>query len=303
MSTARRVLGPVVAGLLAAAGAVVGASATAPVAQAAVCGGSTGVTVVVDFNELGGTSTGCDANGGTAASNFEDAGFPLTYVSNDPGFVCRVSGQPSNAGCARTPPADAYWGLWWSDGKSGTWSYATTGVGGLKVPEGGYVGFSWHQGDGKATAPGVSPTPRQAPAPAPSTTAGGSGAKSGSGKGGSTSGSGGTKSGKGGTGASTGPRGAATPSVGSSVTATATPTASASASAAAKKKRKKQVEPTASALTSSATPQVEAVTAGPPDTVLASDDDAGGFPVWAAGLLAVVVLGAAGAVPIIRARR
>lgn len=140
----------------------------APTAHAAECAGSGGVTVVVDFHQLGGgVETGCDtAEGHTAAQNFTSTGFPLDYVQQTPGFVCRVSGKPASDPCVRTPPATAYWSLWWSDGRSGTWSYSTVGAGSLKVPEGGYVAFSW-QGQAGRALPGVSPTPRRTPEPAP----------------------------------------------------------------------------------------------------------------------------------------
>lgn len=136
------------------------------------CVGDSGVTVVVDFQQLGGgAQTGCDPAGGgrVAAATFSAAGFPLTYVQQTPGFTCRVSGKPASDPCVRTPPATAYWSLWWSDGKSGTWSYATVGAGSLKVPSGGYVAFSWQGQSGRAL-PGVSPAPRRSPEPAPAPT-------------------------------------------------------------------------------------------------------------------------------------
>jgi len=96
-----------------------------------------------------------------------DVGHHLTYVQRQPGFVCRVDGGPADDPCVNTPPDNAYWSLWWSDGKSGTWSYAAQGIGALQVPDGGYVALSWQGGDGKA-APRV--TPKALPAPAPSPT-------------------------------------------------------------------------------------------------------------------------------------
>ena len=54
-------------------------------------------------------------------------GFSLTYVQRQPGFVCRINGAPASDPCVNTPPADAYWGLWWSDGKSGSWTYSSVG--------------------------------------------------------------------------------------------------------------------------------------------------------------------------------
>ena len=162
-----RTLRPRLAGLvavaLAAAAGLVGL-ASAP-ASAALCSGN-GVNVVVDFNGLGGgVQKGCAPNGANRTGDyvFPAAGFALTYARNQPGFVCRVKGTPSNDPCLNTSPANAYWGLYWSDGKSGTWKYSSTGVGSVKVASGGFLSFSWQNG-GANDAP--SATPRNAkPAP------------------------------------------------------------------------------------------------------------------------------------------
>ncbi|GAA1765347.1 hypothetical protein GCM10009795_009870 [Nocardioides hankookensis] len=160
------------AACLLAAAAGVGVPASA--ASAATCSSADGVSVVVDFHELGGgVQSACVADGGgdSATSLFSAAGFPLTYVQRQAGFVCRVAGQPASDPCINTPPADAYWGLWWSDGTSGQWTYATTSAGGLKVPEGGYVAFSWN-GSSARSAPGASPAVHPAaPTKAPSSSA------------------------------------------------------------------------------------------------------------------------------------
>jgi hypothetical protein len=137
--------------LAAAVVAAAGVSATVPAAPAAAegCAGGRGVTVVVDFNELdGGTRIACATQGGgrTASRLFTDAGFDLTPAQRDPSFVCRVAGEPADDPCVNTPPADAYWSLWWSDGSS-PWTYATLGVDALTVPQGGSVAFSWQQGN------------------------------------------------------------------------------------------------------------------------------------------------------------
>jgi hypothetical protein len=133
-------------------------------AQAATCSPGSGVTVVVDYHQLGGGHpTSCDAGGAgeTADDQFGDAGFTLVYVQQQPGFVCRVDGKPTadQDPCVRTPPSNAYWSLWWSDGTSGKWTYASTAVTSLKVPDGGSVALSWQQGSGRAT-PGVAPPAR-----------------------------------------------------------------------------------------------------------------------------------------------
>lgn len=150
-------------------------------AAAAACPQGTGVSVVV------GSSVSCDANGGgVAASNFGDAGHSLTYVQRQPGAVCKVNGAPSDAGCVTMPPATAYWGLFWSDGRSGDWTYASQGVGSLSVPAGGWVAFVFQDGNGK-TYPGVKPLGRAPAATSrPPTSGGGSGGS----PGGSTPGSG-----------------------------------------------------------------------------------------------------------------
>jgi hypothetical protein len=175
--TPRRLASVLVAVLLGtAAGTVTAAPATA---ASGFCPRGTGVTVVVDRGSLGGgTSVGCDPRGaGTAASTVVPrAGFPLSYVTRQPGFVCRVAGVPdaSRESCGATPPADAYWGLFWSNGRSGTWTYSSVGVGSLQVPAGGFVGWRWQDGGGRAV-PGTrpvstvaaGPTPQPSPRPTP----------------------------------------------------------------------------------------------------------------------------------------
>lgn len=178
----------IVAAALVAAATCVGPASPA---AAAPCGSAAGVSVVVDYGALGGgVATACDAGSGqVAATRFEQAGFALTYVQRQPGFVCRVDGVPAADPCVNTPPADAYWGLFWSDGRSGTWTYATLGAAWLEVPDGGAVALAWQQGAARRTpavaapvhpaptpsssptrSPSTSPTPQPAPQPAPSPT-------------------------------------------------------------------------------------------------------------------------------------
>ncbi len=112
---------------------VAGAGVLVPAtASAATCTSAEGVTVVVDFKDLGGgVVADCVANdGGTVSTLFRAAGHSLTQVTSQPGFVCRVDGLPGaeQEACNNTPPPDAYWGLWWSDGESGSWTYATSGA-------------------------------------------------------------------------------------------------------------------------------------------------------------------------------
>ncbi len=292
-----RLLGPVAAGLLAAAGALLTPAPTSHAAASNACPGATGVTVVVDFNELPAGAehqVGCSADAsGRAIDHFRRAGFTLTEHATQQGYTCQVNGQPSDRDCLAN---DAFWSLWWSDGKSGEWVFATRGVNSLPVPEGGYVAFAWHQGSGKAGPPDVVPTPR-VPTSTPTPTATptkGSGSTGSTGSTGSAGGNGDTddKGSKGGEATPTDPSTSATPSA--TPSAGASPTGKPSGTASA-------TGPTE--VSTSAVPGAEDITAGPEtDDVAHTDDESGPFPTWAMVGLGVGVLGAAGAVPLIRRR-
>lgn len=136
-------------------------------AYAAACSTASGVTVVVDFHELGGgIDQDCVADQGKADDLFGAAGHVLQNVNNQ-AFVCRVDGKPTQEqeSCARTPPATAYWGLWWSDGKNGSWTYASQGVYSLDVPDGGSVALSWN-GSAGTSPPGAPPPQHSTQEPA-----------------------------------------------------------------------------------------------------------------------------------------
>ncbi|HEU5038577.1 MAG TPA: hypothetical protein VFT70_16345 [Nocardioides sp.] len=282
---------PIVAAMLVAMVTVVLPAAPA---TAAGCPTDHGVTVVVDFHQLGGgVQTSCVAEGGgqAAAELFPAAGFPLTYVQRQPGFVCRVDDKPADDPCANTPPADAYWGLYWSDGRSGRWTYSTTGAGGQHVPDGGYAGFSW-QGGGDGVPPGYSPavhpssgpSPTHAPTKAPTnaptdapTQAGPSAAPS---------------SGAGGASESVAPTAPAAPTTSPSATKgdrghTRNPRPSESSTPAA---------PSASP-TSDESPAITAASSDP------ADPGGGGLPGWVAPGVILVLFGAAGAVAVVRRRQ
>ncbi len=303
-----------VARLVAAAALVAAASVAVPLSPAAAgtCSSASGVSVVVDFQGLGGgVETACVAGGGgtSAASLFPAAGFGLTPVQRQPGFVCRVSGKPASDPCVNTPPADAYWGLWWSDGTSGSWTYATEGVGSLQVPDGGYVGFSWN--GGTRVAPGVAPAKHQvAPSPTPRPT--------------KTPTSGPTKPSNGPASPSTprpsdttqasGSAGQPTKSPGGvdgemlpeSGSPSASASASPSASPSASKAKKPGTKPTASA---SASSPAASASASASDGALVSSDpadpaaDSGGLPAWVTPVAIAALFVAAGAVAVVRRRR
>lgn len=141
-------------------------------ARAAPCSGTAGVTVVVEFNQLGGGSAqSCVSDGGGQSADrlLKEAGYSLDYVQRFPGFVCRIDGLPADDPCVNTPPADAYWGLWWSDGTTGKWTYSSLGAASLSVPAGGSVAMVW-DGSAGTVAPNASPTVHPTPTPTPTLT-------------------------------------------------------------------------------------------------------------------------------------
>lgn len=129
-----------------AAAAVSLPAAPPAVASASRCTPGHGVSVVVEFHQLGGRDlVRCDPGGGgrTAARLLERQGIATTYVLRQPGFLCRLDGVPATDPCVNTPPEDAYWSLWWSDGSVARWRYASSGVDSLDVPDGGSLALVW----------------------------------------------------------------------------------------------------------------------------------------------------------------
>lgn len=304
----RRILGPVAAAALVAATGVLlvpaGTATAVPARAAAACPSASGVTAVVDFKELGGGVTaGCDGDGGgrPASEVFRDAGYTLSY-SQAPGmngFVCKVQGKPVDGDCAQT---DAFWSLWWSDGTSGRWVFANQGVGTLDVPDGGYVAFAWHQGGGDAQPPGAAPAAHEEPEPTDRDDGndGDDGGDNNGGDGGQ------------------GPRGqdgggqddgdapsesddpSETPGAGD---ATGGKRDGKAGTGDRKRDREKKSEAVTASPTdpSSTTTDVGDLVQGPPPEATA-DEAGSSLPTWIAIGLAVLVIGAAAAVPLIRRR-
>ena len=128
------------------------AVATAPPATAAVCSGTSGVTVVVNFGSLGGgVQTMCapgDPASGLAA--LTGAGFTYSFVPRMPGFVCQINVKPNPCNGA---PSTAYWSYWHAS-RGGAWTYSTTGAGGFNPAPGKVEGWSFGAGaKPTATAP------------------------------------------------------------------------------------------------------------------------------------------------------
>jgi hypothetical protein len=150
-------------------GAGDGAAPTSAVAASGPCSGA-GVTVVVDFGALGGgIQQRCATGGGsrTAYDAFRAAGVSLTEVQRFPGAICQVEDRPQTQ-CQTMPPADAYWGLFSSQGSG--WTFSSRGVTSLRVSSGDTVAFAW-QASRSVRRPGIAPAPAAAAQPSSSPTA------------------------------------------------------------------------------------------------------------------------------------
>ncbi|WBB80388.1 hypothetical protein O7606_03130 [Micromonospora sp. WMMD882] len=141
--------------------------------SAGYCPDASGVTVVVDFNELGGGTVVRCARGeqATGLAALKNAGFQVAGTLRwGEGFVCRIDGKPSAAAerCVDTPPASAYWSYWHApDG--GGWTYSDKGVANRRPSPGGFEGwsFSLNRSADDAPRPGVAPLRPTPPAPPP----------------------------------------------------------------------------------------------------------------------------------------
>lgn len=172
MTLARVARVAVAVAMTAAATFGVAASTQAP-ANAAGCSSGKGVTVVVDHGALGGgvRSTCVSDGAGKSAWDLFGQTYGVVGVQRQPGFICRIGGVPADAGCVNTPPADAYWGLFHSDG-TGSWTYSSVGSGAMTVGDGGYVAAAWQDG-GATDKPAFTPTVHRAeskPKPTPKPT-------------------------------------------------------------------------------------------------------------------------------------
>ncbi|MCP2256555.1 hypothetical protein LX15_000238 [Streptoalloteichus tenebrarius] len=184
-------------GLSALAVSVAAAVAVAPSAGAVsttggydgICTGKdalTGVTVVIDFQELDGnggvaapTITRCSPNPNPGTSRtgikaLQDAGIAVTGTARwGLGFVCRLENRPSptetipitsnpdyREPCLNTPPASAYWSYWHADGSGTTWTYSDYGAMGRNVTPGGFEGWSFSLNRTADTNPPPGVTPR-----------------------------------------------------------------------------------------------------------------------------------------------
>jgi hypothetical protein len=145
------------------------------------CKDADGVTVVVDYTDLGGPVVERCA-GWPVSSGFDalaKAGFSVAQPTRTPGFVCRLQGRPSptetldttsdptyHEQCVNTPPTDAYWS-YWSARNGGRWTYDTVGASAHQAIRGGFEGWSFALNRTTGTVPAPRATPRHAVPPPP----------------------------------------------------------------------------------------------------------------------------------------
>ncbi|MEO7588068.1 MAG: immunoglobulin domain-containing protein, partial [Arachnia sp.] len=127
--------------------------------HAGPCVGDTGVTVVLDYQALGGgtdirCSTGTPETGVDAV---RAAGFTYDGVARwGDAFACRLNGRPSadevipltgnptyTEKCVNTPPANGYWSYWHSTDQGQEWEYSNMGGGGYEPSAGEWEGWSF----------------------------------------------------------------------------------------------------------------------------------------------------------------
>lgn len=148
--------------VLAAAALLVPVALDAPPAGAwsnGACPTAAGVTVVVDFQELGG-GVWVRCTDGPVQSGFDalqSAGITYQTAVRSGGFLCRIDAKPSDDPCINPSPTTAYWSYWVAP-RGGTWCY--TNVGAARRPPAGTVegwSFSLHRDQFSAPAPRVAP--------------------------------------------------------------------------------------------------------------------------------------------------
>lgn len=164
------------------------------------CTGGSGVTVVVDFQELGGGTVVRCAPGSqsTGLSALKNAGFRIAGTNRwGESFICRIQGRPGpdSEPCIDTPPTSAYWSYWHSS-NGGSWKYSQSGVTNRTPPQGSFEGWSFSKDKSQSSSPPPGVAPRRPGGDGGSggggNSGGGSGSSGGSGSGTSSGGSSGS---------------------------------------------------------------------------------------------------------------
>lgn len=167
-------------GALVGPGLTAGSAAASPTPKAAegrsadpkkgACTTAEGVTVIIDFQELGGGSyTSCAPNApATGFKALEQAGISWTPTTRSPGFLCRIAGKPANDPCHVPSPTTAYWSYWLAP-RGGHWCYSNLGAGSRRPPAGTVEGWSFvlNKSASATPPPAIAPPPPLAGVPAP----------------------------------------------------------------------------------------------------------------------------------------
>lgn len=161
-------------------------AAPVPQSYAGPCTDDLGVTVVVDFRDLGGATVVRCAPGsggqpfqGTGLEAIQAAGIQLAGTSQHGlSVVCRVNGRPAPdeelsipgddayiEQCAQMPPASAFWSYWQAD-NGGSWAFSQRGVTSTTARAGGFEGLSFSLNSTAGAPPRMAPS-RPSPEPSP----------------------------------------------------------------------------------------------------------------------------------------
>lgn len=118
------------------------------------CPTAEGVTVVVDFQELGGGVAVRCATGNlpTGFAALDAAGVDYQTTVRFSGFLCKIAGLPTNDPCINASPATAYWSYWLAP-RGGQWCYSHWGAGNRTPPPGTVEGWSFSMNRNASTSP------------------------------------------------------------------------------------------------------------------------------------------------------
>ncbi|WP_410563407.1 hypothetical protein [Amycolatopsis sp. cmx-4-61] len=154
--------------------AFVGAAPASAAGTDGPCPDGGGVTVVVDFGDLGPAplircAAGTPANGIAA---LQEAGIEVAGSQKyGLAVACRINGKPGPdvESCAGMPSATAYWSYWHAPAAGGTWTSSQEGAQTAKPAPGGFEGwaFARPKSANDLPAPPRVPPVRQAASPAP----------------------------------------------------------------------------------------------------------------------------------------
>lgn len=139
----------------------------ATVGTEGACPTAAGVTVVVDFQDLGGgVWLRCtDGSADTGFQALERAGIPYRTAVRSPGFLCRIDELPAGDPCINPSPTAAYWSYWVAP-RGGSWCYSNIGAASRNPPEGTVEGWSFSLNRSPSPPPRIAPPPAVPGAPA-----------------------------------------------------------------------------------------------------------------------------------------